>query len=637
MKSFIIYFAIIFLACSANGQSKKRKIVLPVDPDTSIGHFSDIEALMSKGGYLSAINELERIKRRFPKSYGTISLLGKSYQSLQQFELAETQFQKLAFLKSKKPDPFTLFNLAFVQYRQGKNIAAGENLALFEASRPPFNTRVLAEMKLMKAGLAASVALSTSKDQFVMDTTFLFPNSAYADFSPISVGDSTFIFSSLRRDSLVEFTPGLANFNTIQLFKYEVRPDGKFDEISVIKNLNSPGYHNGNGCFSQDGKRFFFSRCTDSEKGKLKCAVYEADVKSNGSFHRVRKLSDRINKRKYSSSQPFYAILKINGIAQEVLFYVSDRKGGSGKNDIWYSLYNKKRKRFGGALNCGFQVNSPGNDESPFLDTSGKRFYFSSDGFQGFGGKDIFSADANGILLTNRELLNKPINSIGDDHYFQLMPDGKSGYLASNRKGANLLDQKYCCEDVFRFRNPVIVPEVKIEPIVASNPESVVLEASTAISIQNLDTVVPVIPKIDISDLDQRTVQPDLKNNVVLVESKTIIDVNNSLVSRKVFFDKNSSKLSQGSIQKIKLIISEIKKSKPDQVFFSGFADFKGSKEYNQKLSSLRAKTLRSYCKKKKLTMPLKLVAKDLSQSLKTNDQDMLSMDRFVEISWRAK
>jgi len=637
MQKLILFVGFIIYAFLSTAQYKKHKVVLPVDADTSVHHFSDIERLMANGGYLSAIEELERIKRKYPRSYHTLFLLGKSYLALKQFEMAEPQFQKLAFLKSKKPDPYTLFNLAFSQFRQGKNNEAGENLALFEATRPPFNGGIWTEIKLMKSGLTSSFQHPVSKEQFVMDTSFSFPNSAYADFSPISLGDTAFIFSSLRRDSLVEFTPGQPNFNTIQLFKYVVRPDGKFDELSLIKKLNSPGYHIGNGCFSPDGRKFFFTRCTDGKNGLLKCAIYEAAMTAGGDFHSIRKLSEKINKSKYNSSQPFYASLKINGTDQDVLFFVSDRKGGSGKNDIWCSLYNRKRKRFGGALNGGFQINSAGNDESPFVDASGKQFYFSSDGFQGFGGKDIFMAEVNGIAFSKRKLLNKPINSLGDDHYFQLMPDGNSGYLASNRKGANLLDQKYCCEDIFRFQNSDLVPESIVNPIVAKNPETIVLEASTSISIPDLDTsAVAERINIEVSNLSQREIVSDLKTKFA-DKNAVILEAPDQKILRKVYFTKNSAVISSKAKQKINLIVGEIKKANPSQIFLSGFADRKGKIAYNQRLANKRAESLKAYFKKQNLKFALKVIHRDLNQSKNTEDQHLLSMDRFVEISWMDK
>lgn len=650
---------IVFLFVLHRGYAQNTSKSSADGVDTSTYHFLEIEQLMEKGGYILAIEALERINASAPKSYTCLRLLGKSYLALQQYDQAEKTYQKLRFLKAKKPEPFVLFHLAFAQYRQGKRQEVIDNLALFEASRPPFNPTIWAEMKLMKAALARKEALPTSADHFLMDTTFRFPNSAYADFSPLSLGDTAFLFSSLRKDSLVERTPGQPNYNTIQLFHYKVRPDGRFDEIGVIRNLNRRGRHAGNGCYSADGKRFFFTRCVDTDKGQLKCAVYEAEVNKDGSFHKVRKLSDRINKWKYSSSQPFFTTITQNNQEQDVLYFVSNRRGGFGQNDIWYSLYNRKRKRFSAPLNCGNQINSPGNDESPFIDPTGSRFFFSSDGHPGFGGKDIYAAKANGVMLGGRELLNEPINSQADDQYFHLASDGKSGYFSSNRKGANLLDQKYCCADVFRFisewpkpkpeeekqivsidsvksvEQAIVFTAVEPEPAAAA-PKQEVVEQPVVVNAEKTEATPPVERKPQA--VDAREIRTDASVATSrLAKAKVPGSQKDNTARRKVFFAKCGAVLTPKSALLLESIVKEIRQQKPKSVTIRGFADHKGELPYNQKLSAERAKTIRNYCLRHKVKVPIRLVPSDLSTALQTEDEDMLSMDRFAEIVWERR
>ena len=604
------------------------------NPDTSEKHFYQIETLMEKGGHILAVEELEKIKSKFPQSYRANKLLGKSLMALQQYEKAIPVYELLYAVKVKKPDPYVLFQLAFAQYRSGDYKSALENLTKFEAGRPPFNASIWADMKNIRTNISQINSLPTGKERYVMDTNFVFPNSSYADFSPIPLGDSAFIFSTLRHDNLVEKIPGEVNFNTIKLLHYKIRPDGRFDEISVIKNINKAGYHNGNGSISKDGKRFFFTRCSDGEKGKLNCAIYEAEIKKDGSFHNIHRLNEKINKRKYSASQPYFKTVKVNGNELDVLFFTSNRRGGFGKNDIWYSTYNRKKKRFSAPFNCGFQVNSTGNDESPFLDESGQKFYFSSDGFPGMGGKDIFSAKANGIMLSGRELLSSPINSSGDESYFYLLPDGSSGFIASNRKGANLLDQKYCCEDIFRFTNPEYKPNPKTE-----KADTIKKEVEKAIVSQPLpvktDTTAAAKPtNIQIDELIGLNVSdPKIPNQ--LNSKSNIRESQTDKVIRKVYFAKNSDILTTKAKGLLNGIIAEIKIKKPKEVSISGFADIKGSLAYNQSLALKRAKAVKSYCAKQKLKTMFKTSAKDLGLALQTEDNDMLSLDRFVEISWK--
>jgi hypothetical protein len=600
-------------------------------PDTSQQRLLELEAWMARGGHLTVIQELETVRAAYPKAYASNVLLAKAYMALRQFEKAETVLRQIVPIKVKKGDPYLRFHLAFAQYRQGKAAEASSNLALFESGRPPYQQGIWAEMKQMKASLNRKDTLATTPDRYWMDTTFRFPNSAYADFSPLPLGDSAFLFSALRQDSLVEYTPGQPNFHTIQLFKYTVRPDGRFDEIEVVKGLNIPGYHAGNGRFSADGKRFFFTRCTDGSKGKPACSIYEAEVRADGSFHKIRKLSDRINRRKYSASQPYFATFSVNGVEQDVLYFVSNRRGGFGKNDIWFSSYNRKRKRFSSPMNAGFAINSAGDDESPYVDMRGNRFYFSSDGFPGFGGKDVYSAALNGIYLMRRQLLPQPINSIADDHYFTLSSDGQTGYLSSNRKGANELDKTYCCEDVFRFEKgmPPMVRPVKpvvladtVRPVPVVVPPPVLASADTVVRVP-LSKVEEVPLKNPISP--RSSTQSDDPSQFL---KKT------DLQQQRVYFAKNSSVLTAKSKQRLVSVLKTLRKDKPLKVYVQGFADVRGKVALNQKLARSRARSAALFLKRNGLKIPLEVGAKDLSKALQTNDLDMLSLDRFVEISW---
>ena len=639
MKIHFLFLTLLSLLFIESALAQAKKSTSQIKIDTSVAKFSEIEALVKNGGALLAIEELETILEEMPNSYHAIRMLGQSYLSLKQFELAEIQLEKQKKFKPKKPEPYLLFDLAYVQFRQGNFNESQKNLALFEGSRPPFNAEKWAEVKLIKLTISDKNLKGSEKSEFEMDTIFKFPNSGYADFSPIPIGDSLIVFSSLRQDSLVEHEQGTPNFKTIQMYKYKMRPDGSFDEIALIKNLNPPGYHNGNGSYSKDGKRFFFTRCTDEANGKLKCAIFESMVKPNGDFHKVKKLNSKINKGKYNSTQPFSTTVLINGQEKEVLFFVSNRRGGLGKNDIYFSFYNQKKNRFSAPLNAGFQINSPGNDESPFMTRKGSKLYYSSDGFPGKGGKDIFMAEASGINFSKRTALLAPINSMADESNFILAENEKSGFLASNRKGANLLDQKYCCEDIFRFQIPQDRPDVNALVSASEKTEPAILKEEPKIETQIPDIILneqKSFEKTEVEELAKMDLNPDLTKPNLLIKPKGIGSVNPE-TSRKVFFAKNSATITKNLKLKLKNLMKEIKAQSPKEISVSGFADIKGNTEHNKKLAMKRAKSVLAYFKSNRLKSSIRLDQKDLKKANQTEDSEMLSLDRYVEIRWSKK
>jgi outer membrane protein OmpA-like peptidoglycan-associated protein/tetratricopeptide (TPR) repeat protein len=117
-----------------------------------------------------------------------------------------------------------------------------------------------------------------------------------------------------------------------------------------------------------------------------------------------------------------------------MIFFVSDKKGGYGKRDIYYM------ERLNGAWtevkNMGGNINSSSAEESPFMGLDNSMLYFSSEDSTSMGLFDIFMTvrDENGVWSTPVNL-GYPINSVGDDYFYTHTSDGSKAYLTSFRKG----------------------------------------------------------------------------------------------------------------------------------------------------------------------------------------------------------
>ncbi len=121
----------------------------------------------------------------------------------------------------------------------------------------------------------------------------------------------------------------------------------------------------------------------------------------------------------------------------KTLWFASNRAGGNGGFDIWKSEI-KDPVAFGEPKNAGNEINTAGNEISPFQKPNGY-VYFSSDFHPGIGGYDIFRAQKNGEKY-EIEQLPPPINSSGDDitvHFFGIQ---EKGFFSSNRKGSHGMD-----------------------------------------------------------------------------------------------------------------------------------------------------------------------------------------------------
>lgn len=144
-----------------------------------------------------------------------------------------------------------------------------------------------------------------------------------------------------------------------------------------------------------------------------------------------------LNAPGYSSGQ---ATMSRNG---QIMYFTSDRNGGQGRMDIWYSE-RQKNGRWGKPKNCGPIVNTPFDEAFPTYNEDGM-LYFSSKGHPGMGGFDIFRATGSASNYTKLQNLRWPFNSGGDDLGFIMKANMYEGYFSSNRPGGGGSD------DVYRF------------------------------------------------------------------------------------------------------------------------------------------------------------------------------------------
>jgi outer membrane protein OmpA-like peptidoglycan-associated protein len=107
--------------------------------------------------------------------------------------------------------------------------------------------------------------------------------------------------------------------------------------------------------------------------------------------------------------------------------------GGFGGADIYMSPINAKGE-FEKPVNLGANVNTSGQEMFPWIG-SDELLYFSSNGRPGIGGLDLFAAPRDG--KTTAKNLGLSINSVNDDFAVTFLSDGKSGFIASNRKGTD--------------------------------------------------------------------------------------------------------------------------------------------------------------------------------------------------------
>lgn len=252
-----------------------------------------------------------------------------------------------------------------------------------------------------------------------------------------SIYNGTFYFSSLRADSINSkeevFTP---NYTT-SLFQSKQTTDS-FEESQKITSLVAGNINIGNGTFSLDKTRFYFSICKN-DNFNYSCKIAVANFK-DGVWSSLDTLGEIINATGANTTMPHIA--NWNGI--ETLFFASDREGTEGGMDIWYSQL-KNGNQFSKVRNIK-EINTVDNDLCPWWDEKNNALYFSSSWYNGFGGLDIFKSTYNN-QFSAPENIGKPFNSSANDLYYFQQQD--TAYFSSNRKGVKYSKNPTCCSDIF--------------------------------------------------------------------------------------------------------------------------------------------------------------------------------------------
>ncbi len=184
------------------------------------------------------------------------------------------------------------------------------------------------------------------------------------------------------------------------------------------------------GCsISIDNKHLYFAIMREEGGLQPNCDLYVSDY-VNEEWTEIRKLSANVNDPKYWDSQPSIAA---DGVT---LYFASDRPGGYGGIDLYYAKKDPKTGEWGRPQNLGPQVNTPGDEKTPFIHSDSETLYFSSNGHFGFGAYDIYFVRKNekGEWM-EPENIGAPINGASDDTGFFVSKDTKTGYFFSFDEG----------------------------------------------------------------------------------------------------------------------------------------------------------------------------------------------------------
>ena len=433
-------------------------------------------------------------------------------------------------------------------------------------------------------------------------------NTRYKDYWPsITADGKTLIFTSQLPTK--GRTPMGGVLMQEDFFITHKNDDGTWSpSTNVGPPLNTADNEGAQG-ISADGRFLFYTACNRPEDYGS-CDIYISE-KIGNSWTMPKNIGPPVSSNHWESNPA-------PSSDGRILFMASGgRPGSRGGRDIFVS-YKSEDDTWTEPVNLGDSINTKGNEYAPFIHPDGKTLYFSSDGWPGMGGQDIFYSrlKSDGTWSTPKNI-GYPINTYADDFGLVVNILGDYAFYSSDRKGSSDWD-------IFGFE---LYPEAR--PTQVTYVSGVIYDAVTKqkldasveiIELEKTDTVAYVRsdPKTGVylaclpaekdyamnvskkgylfySDNFSLKGLPDISTTYKRDVYLQPIKAGASIVLKNIFFDTDLFNLKPESKAELSIIISFLNGNPGVAVELGGHTDNVGSNDHNLKLSQNRAKSVYDY------------------------------------------
>ena len=582
------------------------------------------EQAMKKGDKFYALGEYHDAAEQYKKAYAQTKSKERTLRGKRAMKMAEcyrrinyTQKAIAAYnnaIRYKQEDSLTHFYLAQQLMKNGSYKEAEKQYQWFIDSIRNYEYKDLDALEqLARAGLRSARQAPEWKkegsDYTVKRENFF--NSRRADYSPMLAGEENnqLFFTSTRNQAKGDELSGITGTKNGDIFFSQKDDKGKWQRPEVIDSELNTDFDEGVCSFTPDGRVMYLTQCkTDPDYPRY--ATIMTSNRSDASWSKAQEVKltrDTLSAFAHPAVSP-------DG---QWLYFTSNMPGGLGGYDIWRVALNTKG--LGGVENLGAPINTPGDEMFPTFRPNGD-LYFSSNGHEGLGGLDIYIAKAvdswqlaEGQELTanSRQLEHPgyPLNSQGDDFGMTFEGMLNKGYFSSNRGDGKGWDH------IYSFFNPEIVQTVKgwvYEQDGYELPQGQVYMVGNdgtnlKLSVKGDGSFEQQIkPGVDyvflgtckgfLNHQEQLRVEPVTESQEYVLQFP-LANISVPVLIENIFYDFDKATLRPESAEALDRLVALLNENPNVTIELSAHTDYRGSAEYNKRLSQRRAESVVNYLK----------------------------------------
>lgn len=562
------------------------------------------EKAIKKGDRYAAIMEYHEAAKEYKKAYRKIPpkerkkraevawKLGECYRKSNNPARAAGAYQNA--VRYGYPDSTALMHLGEAQLENGEYKAAQKSYQAFLEKAP--------DNRMAQIGLQSAMQSADWKknpNRYIVKKSKEL-NGQRSDYCPAFVGEDTtmVITTSTRKEATGEELSSITGQKHADIFITKLDEKGKWQKTEKIESDINSEFEDGACAFTPDGKTMYFTRCVTDAHYPRFAGIYKSN-RSDASWGKPEQVvisRDTLSLYAHPAVSP-------DG---NWLYFTSDMAGGEGGLDLWRYYIGTSRAMEGILENLGPMINSEGNEQFPAFGPKGELF-FSSDGYPGMGGLDIFCATQVNDTTWNISNMGAPVNSNGDDFGMTFAPGLYRGFFSSNRGDARGWDHIYSFylpETVHMLRGWIYekdgyeLPEGVIHMIGDDGTNTnfgVMKDGSYSVRVTPGVKYVLLGTCKGYLNAMQELETDSIEGNMEYQRDFALPSITLPVLVDNIFYEYDKATLTAESTASLDELVELLELNPNVTIELSSHCDYRGSDIYNLKLSQARAESVVEY------------------------------------------